>query len=99
MAKKRSDPKGPAESSVGGLPDAARALGAVGGLGIECAGLVVAGAFLGSWIDEHTGQTGFGTLAGVLLGMFGFGVHLRYLLVVDSGASSTSEAESPQEDP
>jgi hypothetical protein len=55
-------------------------LGAVGGLGIEMAAAVVAGAFLGQKGDEALGTGSALTVLGVLFGVMAFGVHVRYLL-------------------
>ena len=68
------------ETSKSGWGQSLKMMGAVGGLGIEMAAVVVLGAWAGQQADQALG-TGSGlTVLGVVLGVVVFGAHVRYLL-------------------
>ncbi|GEM_PF-6140144 len=74
------EPDNEEKDRSGGWGSSFKLLGAVGGLGIEMAAAVVAGAFLGQKGDEVLGTGSLLTVLGVLLGVMAFGAHVRYLL-------------------
>ena len=62
------EPDNEEKDRTGGWGSSFKLLGAVGGLGIEMAAAVVAGAFLGQKGDEVLGTGSLLTVLGVLLG-------------------------------
>lgn len=50
------------------------------GVGFELVSLVLAGIWIGSYLDEWLGSKGLATMAMLLLMMFGWFVHLFVLL-------------------
>ena len=78
--------------SSGGGGASFKMLGAVGGLGIEMAAAVVAGALIGEKCDEVLGTGSLLTILGVLLGVMAFGAHVRYLLRRAKGAEQEADS-------